>query len=202
MKPNIALIGKMGSGKTTIANLLADYHGYTRVSLADAVRYVASIAYGPIDYNMSYTVTLPDGTKSSLTGRQVLQRVGTDAIRDNIDKDFWIKALIQRLNITPNGGPWVVDDCRFDNEIRAMQAMGWLTIQVKVNEEARLDRILRLYPEVEPKTLSHSSEGSFTETYIDVAVWNTTPDIAKTVAMLMETAAKRTEQTLMRAKLA
>lgn len=201
MKPNIALVGKMGSGKTTIANALAEYHGYKRISWADGVRYVASLAYGPIDYNRHYQVRLPDNSTGMLTGRQVLQRVGTDALRNNVDMDFWIKAMFNRLNTVPNGGPWVVDDSRFDNEAMAARANGWLTVQVKINEDSRLERIRRLYPEADSTTISHSSENSFSNAYIDIAIWNTTPDVRKTVEELMATAANHVEQQMMRARL-
>lgn len=202
MKPNIALVGKMGSGKTTIANALAEYHGYQRISWADGVRYVASLAYGPIDYNKQYQIRLPDNSMSTLTGRQILQRVGTDALRNNVDLDFWIKTLFNRLTNDPNGGPWVVDDSRFDNEAMSARANGWLTVQVKVNEEARIERIHRLYPEADSSTIQHSSENSFSGTYIDIAIWNTTPDVRKTVDQLMATAANQVEQLLMRNRLA
>jgi len=202
MKPNIALVGKMGSGKTTIANALAEYHGYQRISWADGVRYVASLAYGPIDYNKQYQIRLPDNSMSTLTGRQILQRVGTDALRNNVDLDFWIKTLFNRLTNDPNGGPWVVDDSRFDNEAMSARANGWLTVQVKVNEEARIERIHRLYPEADSSTIQHSSENSFSGTYIDIAIWNTTPDVRKTVDQLMATAANQVEQILMRNRLA
>ena len=202
MKPNIALVGKMGSGKTTIANALAEYHGYKRISWADGVRYVASLAYGPIDYNKQYQVRLPDNSMGTLTGRQILQRVGTDALRNNVDLDFWIKTLFNRLANDPNGGPWVVDDSRFDNEAMSARANGWLTVQVKVNEEARIERIHRLYPEADSSTIQHSSENSFSGTYIDIAIWNTTPDVRKTVDQLMATAANHVEQMLIRNRLA
>jgi cytidylate kinase len=202
MKPNIALVGKMGSGKTTIANALAEYHGYKRISWADGVRYVASLAYGPIDYNKVYDVRMPDGRHTGLTGRQVLQRVGTEALRNNVDQDFWIKALSRRLENDPNGGPWVIDDSRFDNEAMAARAAGWLTVHVKINEDARLERIHQLYPEADSTTISHSSENSLTSTFIDIAIWNTTPDVRKTVDELMQTAANYVEQQMMRKRLA
>lgn len=45
--------------------------------------------------------------------REILQKVGTDIIRNHIDPDLWIKIAINKVK---GLGHWVVTDCRFPNE--------------------------------------------------------------------------------------
>jgi hypothetical protein len=100
------------------------------------------MAYGPIiDYAAMkaqlYEVTMPDGGTALRTGRELLQRIGTDAIRDNVDQDFWIKAGVSRI--------WrdrmCNDDTRFLNEAEALRKLGWFIVRVAAPEDIRRKRI-------------------------------------------------------------
>lgn len=55
-----------------------------------------------------------------LTGRQLLQNVGTDALRKR-DPDYWVKQYIARTGkLLDEGATVVTADCRFENEVRAI----------------------------------------------------------------------------------
>lgn len=57
--------------------------------------------------------------------RKLLQWLGTDLIRNNYDKDFWIKAFaLQILNLHPRNIWTVVTDVRFPNEKKFIEKYG------------------------------------------------------------------------------
>jgi hypothetical protein len=131
MKRSIALVGRLGSGKSTVAGILAE-QGYVRHSWAQGVRDIFSMAYDtitPENYadikERVYTVKFHGGeTKES--GRVILQRIGTEAMREQIDLDFWIKAGVKRLTDKPT----VNDDTRFLNEAAALRERGFLIVRI------------------------------------------------------------------------
>jgi hypothetical protein len=125
--PNIALAGRMGTGKTTIAWELAVRHGYAMESLAKPIKEILDLAYPIVGKTTAQRVATPTGT-ASRTGRELMQLLGTDAVRNNVDLDFWIRCLFKRLETTPK--PWVIDDLRFPNEVEALAKAGFYTVRL------------------------------------------------------------------------
>lgn len=163
MTPNIAIIGLAGVGKSVVARALFQGHDYRRMSWADGVRDIFEMAYGDIgDYGVMkrkrFPVRAVTGAHTELSGRQLLQRIGTEAIRDNVDQDFWVKAGIRRmLNAPPIDAPWVNDDTRFENEAEALRALGdWV--------------IVRLVGPASSNAGSHTSETSIALIEEDIAI--------------------------------
>ena len=133
-KKIIGISGKIGSGKDTFAELLADMltDNVERHALADNLRLITEIVSGikmgvthekgrPF-CNKVYNYTqdqknlkIPQFNK---TIGETLQLIGTDLFRDNYDKDIWVKSffnesLNDKLNI---GKIIVIPDVRFINE--------------------------------------------------------------------------------------
>lgn len=183
--PNIALIGRMGSGKSTIAQLLIDLYGYSKMSWAQPVKDIAALAYGPIDKSTGYEIELPDGTAGVRTGRDLLQRIGTDAMRDQVDRAFWIRAGTRRIEARADIR-WVNDDTRFPNEADALARRGWVIVRVQVDDATRFTRLGRV---PSPEELNHPSETSIDDIPVHIRLWNTGSPIA-TVEMLLSTLAK------------
>lgn len=120
MNPNILLIGKIASGKTTQAKLLGELNYYHHVSLASSLKSLAKDILGcPIDKKIH---------------RKFLQDLG-QAYRAG-DKDFWCK----QIKFDPRFS-YVIDDCRFKNEVEFFKPLGFKTIRLVVPQEARLDRV-------------------------------------------------------------
>lgn len=117
----VAIVAPNGSGKTFMANILVNDHGYQRLSLAYEVRAECARRWPGIDW---WTQD-KDSPRAELGGksvREVLIDVGTHEVRA-ADPDFWIKRLGETIERTT--GPIVVDDVRFVNEMRDLKANGF-----------------------------------------------------------------------------
>jgi len=57
-----------------------------------------------------------------------LQKIGTDALRDNLHQDVWVNALMVDYNPTLN---WVITDTRFPNEAEAIKKAGGIIIRIE-----------------------------------------------------------------------
>jgi len=158
---NIAFSGKMCSGKTTLASYLVGKYSYIKVSFADGVYKVAREVFDTLEKD-----------------RELLQEVGTTM--RGIRRDVWIhllkKNVLKRKMENFGSGiytagsnepiDWipfepvnfVCDDCRFTNEVRALQDWGWLVVRLECPTEQRLERIERLYPGTPLNAHYHISE--------------------------------------------
>lgn len=70
--------------------------------------------------------------------RELLQKLGTEAMRDNLHENVWVNALFadykaiervpeKRMSIMPN---WIITDMRFPNEMDAVKEREGITIRV------------------------------------------------------------------------
>lgn len=188
--PNIALIGRMGVGKTSIAQELVALHDYTRFSWAAPVKTIAKAAYGEIVKERPYEVVV-DGNPAVRTGREILQRIGTDALRDNVDQDFWIK-IGTRIIEAHKDEHLVNDDTRFPNEAATLNRLGWIIVSVELEEGERLRRLRNAYGEgMSADLLKHPSETEIKNIGFHYRVWNTAPagDVAKAIMHTLSQAA-------------
>ena len=125
----IGITGAIGSGKDTIADYLITHHGFKRLSFAGKVKDVAHVVFG-------WDRDLLEGlTKASRAWREVidpywgisprtaLQRIGTEMFRTHIHPDTWVKAVVAQINAAPSQN-YVITDCRFENEVRAIKDLG------------------------------------------------------------------------------
>lgn len=116
----IALTGVAGSGKSTVAGMLADY-GYTLVKFAGPLKAMlreVGLTVSEIEGNRK---ELPIDFLCGKSPRQAMQTLGYEWGRKCIGEDFWVNAW--RLAV--NGLPLVVvDDCRFPNEAHAVRQLG------------------------------------------------------------------------------
>lgn len=75
-------------------------------------------------------------TKEYVTPREVMQLVGTEIIRDNIDKDFHVKSVQQRINNSPYK-IFVIDDYRFINEYQGLANVDKLALVIKRDNDVK-----------------------------------------------------------------
>lgn len=126
----IAFTGLPCSGKDTAAGYLVDKYRYHRASFAQPLKEAAAVLLGcPLSHTMGWQghdreAVMP-GWGFSM--RWFLQRLGTECLRDQIAKDFWIKRM--RAELKP-GGFYVITDCRFQNEADLVRELGGVIVEV------------------------------------------------------------------------
>jgi len=132
----IGLAAKIGAGKDTAHQLLTEYYesqGYkcTKLSFAKALKDICVLMFHwdrqrlEDDFQYKEGNTLDDGTIDpacrflDMTRRQVMQHLGTEAMRNGLHSDIWIITLqlaIERGDYDDYDYGFVTD-CRFQNEL-------------------------------------------------------------------------------------
>ena len=135
----LAVVGLGGwarSGKDVIADELVNGYGWVKVGMSDALN-DALLALDPIvePYTgWSYSDHLKrcggDYAKAKKLPevRNLLQRLGTDVVRDLIDPDAWVKLTLRTIGKLHEAGhdKIVVTGIRFKNELKMIQELnGW-----------------------------------------------------------------------------
>ena len=69
------------------------------------------------------------GEETELTGREILQRVGTESFRVGVCDDFWVYRLMKVIKSQPDFF-FVITDIRFVNEVNAVEAAGGIVMHL------------------------------------------------------------------------
>ncbi len=140
---NIAIVGRMYAGKTTLAMSLVDNYAYTRVAMAGPLKALAHLAYGEVvEKDKEYaTTSMDDGSVEYKSGRSIYQQIGQTL--KQVDRDIWLKCFI---NDTTQMGrePYVVDDVRFVFEAEYLRDQGWYIVKVSTPGHFRVERAVKL----------------------------------------------------------
>lgn len=135
-KPLIIGVGhKKRVGKDSVARRLVDKWGFHRFSFADPLKEAARLIFHFTDeqlYGEKKEVIDPRWDK---TPREIMQKLGSEGLRDAIDPDVWIKSLRIKIDVlsTQVHGQLrvVIPDVRFPNEADAI--LSWGGVLWKVN---------------------------------------------------------------------
>lgn len=129
----IGICGLIGSGKGTVADILEQDHGFTKVSFADSLKDAVAAVFGwprnllegdtdesrawreQVDHWWSDRLRI-----SNLTPRWVLQQWGTEVCRLGFHDDIWIASMERKLYSSVN---YVIPDTRFPNEINLIKKL-------------------------------------------------------------------------------
>lgn len=112
----IGLIGKKGSGKDTTADFLTGRYGFIKRAYADPLKKVCKELFLLEDGQVHDPVLKEKiDPRWDMTPRQMMQWMGTDIVRSQLGKDFWVRHMdmFRRLHPTQD---IVVTDVRFQNE--------------------------------------------------------------------------------------
>ncbi|CAB4197051.1 hypothetical protein UFOVP1290_571 [uncultured Caudovirales phage] len=150
----IAISGKAGSGKDTLAKLLRDHldtdNCNTKIlALADPVKDIVKIMfprtedyilYGP-SKNRALIVPGVFKNDAPLTYRKLLQEIGTEVGR-SYNQSIWLNVLDYKLEMAEKNGNiklFVVSDVRFKNEFDHLKQCGYTMIRIFRNLDSDLD---------------------------------------------------------------
>lgn len=130
----IAVSGKIGSGKDAFADkIIQHYKKYNIIfenkKFAYDLKFIVSYLTGlSMDDVMSREGKLKYLPEWGMTVGEMQQKIGTEAIRNNLHKDAWVLSLFSKYN--PEVDNWVVSDVRFLNEANYIKKMGGLLIRL------------------------------------------------------------------------
>jgi len=113
----IGLCGKAGSGKDTIADYLVAKYGFKKISLADPIKRLVKDVFVLDDLTVYDRVEREKPLKnwSNWTVRKLLQFIGTELFREQIDDEVWVKSLWYKIQ-NDKSSNYVTADIRFPNE--------------------------------------------------------------------------------------
>ena len=210
----IGLVGFIGSGKGTVADILVERHGFIKESFANSVKDAVSVIFG-WDRKLLEGDTpesrvwreIPDEfwsrkLEKEFSPRLALQLMGTEAGRDVFHSDLWVHTVERRCNPSKN---YVIADVRFPNEIKMIKNLGGKIVRVRRGENPKwYDTALNqinthednlwllqdrndLMDQKYPEV--HYSEWAWIGEETDNTIWNdtTVDDLKKRVDLVIET---------------
>ncbi len=127
----IAFTGLSRSGKDTAAGYLIENFGYEKRAFATLLKQAAAILLNrPLSeveghHGFDREAVMPEWGFSM---RWFLQRFGTECMRDQISKDFWLKHMEASLD---HSGSYVITDCRFPNERDFIAMRGGTIVEIR-----------------------------------------------------------------------
>jgi hypothetical protein len=144
----IGLVGFIGAGKGTVRDTLVREHGYHGFAFADALKdAVASIFLWPrgllegdSEASRAFREKVDPWWSEKfgydVTPRLMLQKMGTEACRNNLSDNIWVSALEKRIQGYQDV---VISDVRFPNEIDFIRSVGGKIIRVKRGDDPSLE---------------------------------------------------------------
>ena len=125
----ISFSGYAKSGKDTAAEIIAlNYSQFRIKKFSGKLKQVASILTGiPAELFENHNVKEKYISGWDMTARELLQKLGTDAVRNNLHKDAWVMSLFADYH---QNDSWIITDCRFPNEFDYVKKFGGITIKI------------------------------------------------------------------------
>jgi hypothetical protein len=129
----VGLIGYSQAGKDTVASILVEKYGYTRIAFADKIREFLydlnpMVACSPTGYLQDLINLVGwDDAKQEPQVRKLLQNLG-NAARKTIDENVWVTLALGNIDTNQRV---VITDVRFENEAMMIKLMGGQLWRVK-----------------------------------------------------------------------
>ena len=130
----IAISGPAGSGKTALARILCQDHGFTRVRFAGALKAMLLALPGVEPEHVDGSTETKETPLDALGGRtprHAMQTLGTQWGRGLMGEDFWLRVWRNAVSELPEDTKIVVDDLRFDNEASMVRALGGVIVELR-----------------------------------------------------------------------
>lgn len=185
--PKVAMIGPMGSGKTTAAKMLEKY-GYEKFAFGDSIRrcfsdvfepklkrklekakdrelmqYLGDFVRGKLDMDFEIRYAKENGINDLVFANDLeiwyydYCQILGYGEKEPTD-DFWIRMTIREINTTPSVLNTVIDDMRYLNEAERVTQSGFKIIRVCCEKSLCEQRLLKRDGKFDPKSWDHQSE--------------------------------------------
>lgn len=145
MQRIIGLVGFIGSGKDTVADILVEKHNFERISFAKPLKDAVAAIFG-WDRDMLEGRTtearaqrevvdawwqdrIGDVQGKPVTPRHILQLFGSEVVRDNVHEDIWVHAAAKYIAAHPEKN-FVFTDVRFANELEMIEQASGIIVKV------------------------------------------------------------------------
>lgn len=140
----IGICGFAGSGKGTVGDYLERTYQFKQVSFAGVLKDITAIMFSwPRDMVEGATAESREWREmedpfwskkfgEKITPRIILQRMGTEVIRNNLHQDFWLDALERKLDPTED---YAITDVRFINEANMVKRVGGTLVRIRRGPE-------------------------------------------------------------------
>lgn len=138
------LVGKIGSGKSTCADILRRDFAFEEFSFADPIKkFAVLLGFDEKDVFGSQEDKNRINEHFHISGRQFMQRFGTDIMRDYTGSIFdyhidniWTKSMEIKLKTAmAKGQNVVVSDGRFLDEAKLIKNLGGIIIRLKRGDD-------------------------------------------------------------------
>ena len=118
------------SGKDCTGEYLQKHFGFTQAAFADKLKKAAMLIF-----ELSYEQVYGDrkeiiDSRWNDTPRNILQKMGTECMRNGYSKDIWVRALEMRIRREGIANDWCVTDVRFVEEAQAIKDWGGIVVRV------------------------------------------------------------------------
>jgi hypothetical protein len=163
----VGICGLIGSGKDTIADQLVQNYSFKKLSFADKLKDSLASMFDwdrelldgktkeSRDWREQEDKFWSKETGQSITPRFVLQKFGTECMREGFYDGIWVSLTKKKILDNPDV-KWVIPDVRFENEAKMIKEIGGEVWWVK---RGQLPMWFRMYQDIgqTPKDI-HPSE--------------------------------------------
>ena len=161
---NIAICGRMRSGKGEISNRLCSKHGYTEFAFGDGLKAVCRSLY-------------PDQFANGSKPRALLQGFGQDARK--YDESVWTRKCFATIEefaqqAKEDGNPFrvVISDLRQPSEYAECKRRGYVIIRVSAPDGIRINRAIESSDKFDLSDLTHETESHVDSFEVDYEIVN------------------------------
>ena len=122
----VAISGKKGSGKDTVADFLVQEFNFTKLSFAAPLKEVCCILFSmdPMYFEHRELKESWKHPETDMTPREILQYVGSDLMRKSFP-NIWINIMKKKLHDRTKN--YVISDLRFTNEYEFLRTLDHVT---------------------------------------------------------------------------